>query len=909
MTDILLICIREEYKEDFIREFIMELISRGLTISYAGAYYNERGDKYVYDDDLDIPFSESISFEKAPMRSKNFVTWEGFLDNITFEQIDVKLVIYFNARRLDPATLKEKLRHYLNDMVKDIIVEMIRDSFELSFSDFESRYRDIVDILGIDKRLLEKLRNHIEGSSLRGVDWWPSPALDIFISRCSRLKSKIEEGSLTEEYSLNLDEAQKELERECLKDPIKCGELIEEFLFSEIEKTLDIPEGVMFLDISRRTQEHKILCLYNDVDTNKGKSRLFFYPGKLAERHEELTEEEIETEAITSVIEEEKVIKVPFPPFEMTSIPRNCLFFSWPGALLSPEAIESIVDHHIMPALQPPPIDIHFPVNDFMLEVDPEEPEIGFLSRRVYLNNFQTIEENLKIDTNLRKKVSIYRVAKDEYSRYEKFTKSNIRSTSDRQKEDIFVIGRIEDLFKIFAANRRYGFIYKSLYDVLKFLALLAVIFLILKILETFILGFSEAIIVTFLIAIIFGVTILFFMSFKRIILNYILDPMYEIIKGSFYILLVLILYPRESTSYLSIFLLFLASLTIIALFNSHICSAILHDFNNSFKIIGRGDTLSIEGLNAESTGTLEVLKCGRFQTILKKDNNICVFSNLNLFSKIKWINKKTRTVERKMAYSSAIFLSPGDMKRSKPSERDIGELVCRITLENTLFGKREIMLRGSEEVFSQIDRHIYFGPWNQVMSHIENAALLFTRSMLSKMVRRMVILAIFLGLVFNIFRAYVYNRSFMEFTGSLGNIHFTEVVVLIAVLWIYLARILKIRMWKASLALVFYLLIWFQPSSIGVLVFPFLLVAIFFLQLPIKQAFYYFNIWWYEMKKGRIISIVNKDNLRGTVVDRNLLATELKMYDSDGFEEKRIYFNEQFYNDVLTSSEWEIIW
>lgn len=906
MTDILLICIREEYKEDFIREFIMELISRGLTISYAGAYYNERGDKYVYDDDLDIPFSESISFEKAPMRSKNFVTREGFLDNITFEQIDVKLVIYFNARRLDLTALKEKLHHYLNDRLKDIIVEMIRDSFELSFSDFESRYPEIVEILGIDNRLLEKLKYYFKNSRFLFEDESFGNLVYPFIRECERSRDKRIKGSLTEENSLDLDDVQKEIERECFKDPIKRRYLVEGFLFSQIRRTLDIPERVMFLDISRRTQEQKILCLYYDMDTYEGETRLFFYPGKPAEKHEELVEERTETEEETSVIEEEKEIEEHFPPFEMTSIPRNCLLFSWPGALLIPEVFERIINCYVMHALQPPPIDIHFPVNDFMLEVDLEEPEIGFLSRRVYLNNFQTIEENLKIDTNLRKKVSIYRLAKDEYSGYEKFVKSNIRSTSDCQKEDIFVIGWIEDLFKIFVANRRYGFIYKSLYDVLKFLVLLAVIFLILKILETFILGFSEAIIVTFLIAIIFGVTILFFMSFKRIILNYILDPMYEIIKGSFYIFLVLTLYPRESTSYISIFLLFLAPFAIIALFNSHICSAILHDFNNSFKIIGRGDTLSIEGLNAESTGTLEVLKCGRFQTILKKDNNICVLSNLNLFSKIKWINKKTRTVERKMAYSSAIFLSPGDMKRSKPSERDIGELVCRITLENTLFGKREIMLRGSEEVFSQIDRHIYFGPWNQVMSHIENAALLFTRSMLSKMVRRMVILAIFLGLVFNIFRAYVYNRSFMEFTGSLGNIHFTEVVVLIAVLWIYLARILKIRMWKASLALVFYLLIWFQPSSIGVLIFPFLLVTIFFLRLPIKQAFYYFMIWWYEMKKGGIISIVNKENLRGTVIDRNLLTTELLVYDSDGFEEKRIYFNERFYNDILASNEWE---
>ena len=38
MADVLITCIREEDKDDFIVELIKGLMSRGLTVSYAGCF-------------------------------------------------------------------------------------------------------------------------------------------------------------------------------------------------------------------------------------------------------------------------------------------------------------------------------------------------------------------------------------------------------------------------------------------------------------------------------------------------------------------------------------------------------------------------------------------------------------------------------------------------------------------------------------------------------------------------------------------------------------------------------------------------------------------------------------------------------------------------------------------------------
>ena len=118
MADVLLVCIREEDRDDFAIEFIKGLMSRGLTVSYAGAFYRERLDEYVYDDVTNLLFFASTYFREAQMKSKNFKKWEGFLDSIDFEQIDARLIIYVSTRGIEVGALENKFRDYLKNSLR-----------------------------------------------------------------------------------------------------------------------------------------------------------------------------------------------------------------------------------------------------------------------------------------------------------------------------------------------------------------------------------------------------------------------------------------------------------------------------------------------------------------------------------------------------------------------------------------------------------------------------------------------------------------------------------------------------------------------------------------------------------------------------------------------------------------------
>ena len=937
MADILLICVREENKDDFTIELIRGLMSRGLTVSYAGAFYCERRDQYVYDSVTNLLFFASTYFREAQMKFTNFTSREGFLDNITFEQIDAKLVIYVSTRKIDLKNIRDKFNDYLKSWLKGLIVELIRNAYEMDFAEFESHYPDVVEVLGIDSLSLNRrLDSEISDGAISGIT---SHSLEKFIAKCKKIRKerseKVQEkfadleNEMTERKRLlqELDNLQKKVEKEYLGDPSRGKDLVDIFFGSEIiDRACNNPQRAMFFDISRRIPKSKILCLhYEEKDTGEEGANLYFYPEKIFEE-----EEKFEGKGP----EEVKKLKGGWPK-QMSSdklppISPVLLPLKKPRELYSRENVRKIIDKHVLLALHPPLISVSFPQNDFMLEVDPEEPEIGFMSKKVNLSNCQTLEENLKIDTELREKLHIYRwkeerkeekEKEEKDSKVKKFTEIKIGDRKESQEEEILILSRTENLYRVLLSSSKCGRYYRPLCTILKLAVLIFLIILAWRILQPPV-G-ARQVFPTTVVALSGAVFI--FWALKIFVLNYLLEPMYDILKWiSYFLLLVILCFSRESLDVLVAFFLFTIPVIGIVSFNPYIHSAILYSLNDLFEIMGYNDRLKTEGLpTMNEKGILEVLRCGRFQTIVRDNDDVKVFFNSYLFPKIKYIRKKIRTVPRKIAYSSGILLSSEDEEKPETDKKKQlkEELIYRKprtwrlwrTVKSLIFGKGKIeYTRNLDDKSSPNNRFIYFGDWNYVMKNIGAAIPVFPESVLF---RNMIILAVLSGLIFNIFpENEVHLTNFVDWIGNMGSWHFF-LYMIIPFIWVLVATELRIQFWRLSLILVFYYLLLFQPFSIqfSIIIMTlsvlFAVLVLFRFTFSIKQIYYSFRIWWNEKWKGDIVSIRSKNrrNERGTRIRRNLIVTRLFMSGEDCVEEERIYFNERFFKDIVEKDdEWD---
>ena len=976
MADVLILCIREEDKDDFVVEFIKGLMSRGLTVSYAGAFYGEEKE-YVYDDVTNLPFLTSAYFREAKMKSKDFKTWKEFLENVDYEGIDAKLIIYvvMSIQDINYKALEDDFRASLEDYLKDIIVEIIRNSFMMSFSTFESHYPEIVEILGIGRRVLKELRIRAEESRYLIDEAWKNGVFGAFINNCLKIREEIEEngtpspdalqklGGLEEEYLQlmrkknpteedlgrlekvhkeytqleneifekgapeegtleELKKSQEKLEIECFEDLSKSKELIWGFFGSHIiDRTVSNPERIMFFHISDKVPKKKILCIhYEESNSDIKENNLYFYPEKPTEGGDT-------------------------GPIAEVPIPRSRILLDQSKSLYSPKTITEIVDNHVMFALHPPLIDICFPNNDFMLEVDSEEPEIGFLSKRINLGNCHTIQENLKVNTKLEERLWIYKYKKEKGRA--NFHEINFGDRKYSQKEDILILGRVEDLYRVLIADKQYGRYYQLIPPILKLLVFLAGICLALDILLMYGLDAPGAVSMFLMAAVGLSGTAFVLWALRTFVLSYLLEPMYGILKWSSYIFVVLMILSNAKpliilsttqgiskwSSYilllgtlpksaqiimiLSAFFMFFVILCGTILFADYIYSAVLYELNNLFGILKYNDTLEIENFSTRANAeTVHVLRCGHFQTTVRKKNNVEVFFNSNLFPRIKWIYRKSITPPRKMAYSSGVFFSPLDKEKLllTTDQESVKGLIYKKpetwkfweTIESLLFGKAELRPIDPDGKYSPSDRLVYFGEWGHVMDHIGSAIPVFPQSILF---RNMVILTILSGLLFIIFSMQgISLTSPVEWTKNINS--WGIILYLVTpLLWILLARKLRIRFWKGLLVLIFFLLLSAQPFPVIVVAIFVLLVFLFLLRFPLQQAYYSFRIWVNEKRKGNLVSIIYRNgNLRGTRIQKNILFTRIFTNDSNYIEEERVYFNKQFFDDIILSDEWEKI-
>ncbi|MBU7045628.1 MAG: hypothetical protein HXS54_04260 [Theionarchaea archaeon] len=931
MADVLFICIREEDKNDFVVEFIKGLMSRGLTVSYAGALFCERKDQYVYDDVTNLLFFASTYFRETRMKSKNFITWEGFLDSIDFDHAEAKLVIYaiLCRQKISFEVLEKKFCSFLEENWKHMAAEMIRSSLEMDFSTFESCYSDIIEILGFNRELLERTKNRVIDRQIgRGIVW-PNDIFDRFIFNNIQMISIPENSERREEILHELEQNQKEVELECLRDPKKAEKLIVDFFGSEI---IDIasknPERIMFFDISRRSPKKKILCLYYEEKHNEA-IKLCLYPeyggeairfhSYLEESTGEKTRESTGEETRESTGEETRESTGEETRESTGEIKRFCLGnFRERRDLYKPKTIGTIIDKHVMLALHPSLVDIYFPVNDFMIEVDPEEPEIGFLSRKIDLENNQTREEVLRIDTRLREKIHVYRYNEDMRGESGWFARMGIGDKKENSEEKLLILGRLENLYEVLLANKRYGRFYQPIHFILKFLVFLVAVYFVSNTLQMYFSDVNKNMTILTLISMfVFPIFVLvgFFFAFwalRIFVLDYLLDPLYRLLKWSTYVILIFMLSIGTESMILNTLLLFFVFFCGILIFNNYIRSAALYELNDLFGIIDHNDSLNIEGYENRPA---EVLKCSRFETIIKKGNTEEVYSNSCFFPIICWVSKRYRTVPRRIAYSSGVFLTRRSEEESvMDSERKlVEELIYRKprtwgfwgAVRNLLFGRGMIESQlSSDSEHSSSDRFIYFGQWKDVLRHISSAIPIFPQYVLF---RNMLILAALSGLFFNIFVTYDVSLELLR--DWIEKISFWTVIkyLIFPALWVLVTRIFRFQFWKVFLIIIFIYLLSIQPLYIKILAFLVFSTVIGLFWFPIQQVYYSLKIWWFEICNGAIISVKKKDGNRekGTRIQRDILVTRLFM-SWDCIEEERIYFNKRFFSDIVENDEWD---
>lgn len=962
MADILMISIREEDKDKFNVELIKNLMSRGLTVSYTGVFYSESRGEYVYDSVTNLLFFASAYFREASMKSKkDFKGLRGFIDNIDFKEIDARLVIFIitYVQRIDQKNLAPALGHDVEYSWDDIygqfldsyfaehkwtemIVEMIRSSFEMEFPSFELRYPNVSRVLNLDDKIFAQSKERVirreVGANIKWSNEDVADSFERFISACVQIphEKEIEE----------IGRLQRDVQCECRNHPSNGSQLILGFFGTEvIDKAFRLAELIerdkilSYLDISGEMPKRKqLILLYEEKGSGKGANLCIYSGNGIGERMNRTMIEDI----------------------EIPRIPVKLIELEEPKELYSPRRIREVIDEYVMLDLHPPLVDIHFPDNSFVLEIDPEEPEVGFLSTSICRNSCETIEEHLRVDVRLRDRLKIYRWDKEDKKFYE--LKSGKRKhkmdnkNEKMKKEDILIIGRIRHLYRVLIASKKYGIIYEWLRAVSSISLPVVIILFALDILRTYFFNSQEAI--SIILETVIGISLVMFTFWasKDFILKYILEPMYDIFRLFLYsIILIILSFNKEFPGNLSIFFLIIPIIVGICVCRDYISSAILFELNDSYRMIECDDILKIKSLDNQENSKSKmykyfpisfflrknqrkkvmrearVLRCGRFYTVIEENNMLEAHLNSDLFPKIEYIIKVSTHSPQEAAYSSGILPS------SIENDEFVQELLYRKprawgfwgTLGSLFSGKGEIESKNGADGILPSNRFIYFGHWDRVMNHIRSAIPVFPQLVLF---RNMIILVILSGLLFNIFREDIFRNSlykglidlfdvFLEngisiesFTEWLGSISIFNAIWLLMclispILCIYAIIKLKLQIWKVFLALIFFYLVGLYLIQTVILTISVFLVFCMLLRFPLEQALWLVGIWGNEKTIGYLVSVTRVDQgQKGTKIQKNLLTTRIFMYDPDNpycTEEERIYFNKRFFENFVYSRYW----
>jgi hypothetical protein len=828
VVDVLVISVREEKKGDFIIEFVKGLMSRGLVVCYAGACYCEKEDRYIYDNTTSLFFFSSTYFREAPMKSKDFDNVKEFLSYVDFKQVDARLVI--SVITCDTGICEEDGSQEQSRSVKKFLDKRKNDLNTAIKTELKSSERK-------SEKNIIKIRKKI--SEIKKI-------------------SKVKKNDCREEISKRF---------ECFK--IHTEEL-EKILLRKIDLGRADLDSLLFPFYACKEPFRK-RALYLYVEEERGRkegANLFVYNEERISHH--FAAREID------------YLGKKFTPRREVKLVPEIIHFEKFRDLYSLESIRKIIDEYVLLGLHPPLAEIFFP-DEFVLEVDPEEPDIGFLSKKMIQPEIVPGLENELWKFNWDGRSKIFRGLESENKKGE---------NTPPIEGDTLIVGRISDLCEVYfaksASNSTTGERatlcqkiaanwYQKTCSVCKYLPILA--FWICIFLDTL----TEKVEISIL-ALIASIFLLYFVFWilQDFVLDYILQPFYGFLESVCCTILIFHFALVSEKAKISLAIVVLLFFCFFVYFSRrYISSAVFHDLNTSFELIDRGDEVEIEKNESQRSQnssqdclrTQIVMRCGRFFTILKKSESedFEVKFNSDLFKEIECIYKN-KCFERKSEkthgfYASGIISSTeigktnsGTAKEliyEKPKTHGLLKHIKSLILE-----KGKVRLRDPLHKPSPSARWIYFGKKDEVTKQISSAIPIFPQSELT---RNMIILASLSALLFNVLRDFsaAFSRSALGWlVDLLKNNTETGAMLIFAVaflaLTLFILAKLETETWKIILFLFFFLLI--IVNSYFILVLFFIIIAFL---MYFNRSFFHIicflrillNEWW----SGDIVSIKEK--------------------------------------------------
>jgi hypothetical protein len=622
--------------------------------------------------------------------------------------------------------------------------------------------------------------------------------------------------------------------------------------------------------------------------------------------------------------------------------------------LYSPSTIRKVIDQHILLSLHPPLIGVFFP-SEMLIETDPEEPDIGFLSMKAdeeQSNKLEVLSETVKELKmyEFREDDKVTRLRFHDRERVDGSGSGKEKSESEKER-NVFVVGRIRDLSEIYFGDWKKYLGCSQFNRIFKYFPILSVII-------CGLLGPVFKKVEIPIPALVISISILYFVFWisRSIVLNYVLEPIYGYYRSVCYTFTIVFLVIGAEHTARIITGLLIVTLVFLIFHRKFIWSAIYSDLNRFFELVNYNDQALVkkkkndhyqkekfpernQGLSAESGkdeekgeanqgldgGQLErisIISCGKFLALFHNESgeaNIQRVYNSDLFGMSKIIIKKRIPPPREKGYGSGVFF-PKD--RGTKSSESMGTLIYEKPKTFSFLGQLAMSVSGKGRMsfYSGIDepsvgaRTIYFGKADKVRENIKNAIPIFP---LSELNRNILILATLSALIFNALRVRLLLGLSLPSTLPEKLPFFFFLLLFLVLMGFFLlvlpATGIHMRSWKMLLILAFNFLVLFQNFFVQVISFSAFCFVIVIFWLPIKQLWYFCLILWNELWEKEVVSMkipfkkeMKEKTKKGTKTRKDYLFTLFAISPSMEEREEIIVFNDYFYKKIKEGKDIE---